>query len=65
VVLVQAMSFAVYNPAANADIALHFAQQDAEIVINAVGYVLLGAVSSILPCIRALRGPMAAGLFAG
>lgn len=61
---VRNMAFSVYNPAANADIALHFAP-GAEIVMEAVGYVLLlGLVSSVLPCIRALRGPIPAGLLA-
>jgi hypothetical protein len=58
------MAFTVYNSAANANIALHFAPAP-QIVIGAVGYVLLlGLVSSILPCIRGLRGPIPAGLFA-
>jgi putative ABC transport system permease protein len=64
VVLIRDMAFTVYNTAVNANIALHFAPAPG-IVIGAVGYVLLlGLVSSILPCIRALRGPIPVGLFA-
>jgi putative ABC transport system permease protein len=64
VVLIRDMAFTVYNTAANGNIALHFAPAP-EIVIGAVGYVLLlGLVSSVLPCIRALRGSIPAGLFA-
>jgi putative ABC transport system permease protein len=61
---VRNMAFSVYNAAANANIALHFAP-GVEIVVEAVGFVLLlGLVSSVLPCIRALRGPIPAGLLA-
>jgi putative ABC transport system permease protein len=64
VVLIHDMAFTVYNDAANGQIALHFAPAP-EIVLTAVGYVLLlGLVSSVLPCIRALRGSIPAGLFA-
>jgi putative ABC transport system permease protein len=64
VVVIRDMAFTVYNNAANANIALHFAPAP-EIVLGAVGYVMvLGLVSSVLPCVRALRGPIPAGLFA-
>ena len=64
VVLIRDMAFTVFNATANANIALHFSPSP-EMVLGAIGYVLLlGLVSSILPCVRALRGPIPAGLFA-
>lgn len=62
VLVIRNVTFAVYNPAASAQIALRF-MPDAGIVAGASGYVLLlGLVSSILPCIRALRSPIPVGL---
>jgi putative ABC transport system permease protein len=64
VALIQDMTFAIFNAAAATNTAFHFAPTP-EIVIGAVGYVLLlGAFSSVLPCIGALRGPIPARLFA-
>lgn len=64
VLIIHNMAFTVYNPGANAQITLHFAP-NLGIVAGALGYVLLlGLISSILPCMRALRGPIPAGLFA-
>lgn len=63
-VVIRNMAFTVYNAAANANIALHFAP-GVQVVIDAMAYVLLlGLASSVLPCIRALRGPIPAGLLA-
>lgn len=58
------VSFATYNSAANSYVALHF-EPTTGVLMAALGYVLLlGVASSILPCIRALRGSIPAGLFA-
>jgi putative ABC transport system permease protein len=60
----QNLQFNVYNSGASANVALHFTPTPAVIGI-ALGYVLvLGMISSILPCMRALRGSITAGLFA-
>ena len=64
VLVVRNMAFNVYNDGIGGNIALHFAP-GADVVLGAVGYVvLLGLVSSVLPCIRALRAPIPVGLFA-
>jgi putative ABC transport system permease protein len=61
---IQNLQFNIYNSGASANVALHFAPTP-EIVCVALGYVvLLGVISSILPCMRALRGSIPAGLFA-
>jgi putative ABC transport system permease protein len=64
VAVTRNLAFTVYNDAASSNIALHF-MPTPEIVLAALGYVLLlGVISSVLPCIRALRGSIPAGLFA-
>jgi putative ABC transport system permease protein len=61
-IAVRNLSFTVYNQAANADIALHFAPAP-DVLAGAVGYVLLlGLISSVLPCLRALRGPISSAI---
>jgi putative ABC transport system permease protein len=63
-VAIQNLQFNVYNSGASANVALHF-DATPTIIFVALGYVLLlGVISSILPCMRALRGSITAGLFA-
>ncbi|MGH8220991.1 MAG: ABC transporter permease [Steroidobacteraceae bacterium] len=54
----------IYNSGAEEALALQFLPS-ANVILVALGYVLvLGGVSSLLPCIRALRCPIPVGLFA-
>ncbi len=56
--------FTIYNSDAGMNLVLQFLPS-ARLSFIALGYVLaLGAISSILPCVRALRCPIPAGLFA-
>jgi putative ABC transport system permease protein len=57
-------AFSLYNDDASTRLAVQFLPS-ADILVAALGYVLvLGMFSSILPCMRALRCPIPAGLLA-
>jgi putative ABC transport system permease protein len=61
---VRNLSFIAFNDGASSYLALHFLPTSGVLAI-AIGYVLvLGVTSSILPCMRALRGSIPLGLFA-
>jgi putative ABC transport system permease protein len=54
----------IYNEGSQANIVVHFLPTTGSMAW-AVGYVvLLGLLSSVLPCVRALRAPIPQGLFA-
>ena len=64
IAVIRQLAFSVWNSGASSNITLHFAPTPGAVFI-ALGYVvLLGVISSILPCMRALRGSIPAGLFA-
>ncbi len=63
-IVIRNLSFTAYNQAASSFVAVHFIPTIGVLLVS-LGYVLvLGVASSILPCMRALRGSIPAGLFA-
>ncbi len=63
-VVLSQLTLYIYNEGSQANIVVHFLPTTGSMAW-AIGYsVLLGLLSSVLPCIRALRAPIAQGLFA-
>jgi len=60
--VVNNLTVSTYNTGSNSTIALHFAATPAVLFVALEYTVLLGLLSSVLPCVRAARMEVAAGL---